>query len=33
MPPNSWQVVEELGMFGYDLDSQAFSSPALDVQR
>src|SRR3972149_3081519 len=33
MPPNSWQVVEELGMFGHDLDSQAFSSPAPDVKR
>ena len=33
MPPNSWQVGKELGMVEYDLDSQAFSSPAADVKR
>ena len=33
MPPNSWQVGKELGMVEYDLDSQAFSSPAANMKR
>src|SRR5439155_22088274 len=31
LPPNSWRVVKELWMVGDDLDSQAFSSAAEDV--
>ena len=31
LPPNSWRIVEKLWVVGYDFDSQAFSSPAADV--